>query len=219
MATIYLVRHGENPANLKREFSYKLLDYSLTPKGVQQAQQTAAYFKTLPSIDKIFSSPLKRAHETAEIIAEALELPVTVVEGFREINVGSLEGQEPTDEIWEFHDNIFRDWFDGRRESTFPDGEDHLTLTKRMHDGLLEVIGDDPDGRSIVVAHGGIFIATVDQICPECDQQMIRSVWMTNCAVAEIEAEIRDGVIVGDLVRWGDASHIAEEWREIQKKS
>ncbi len=38
--TLYVVRHGENPANLNREFSYKLIDYSLTPKGFRQAEDT-----------------------------------------------------------------------------------------------------------------------------------------------------------------------------------
>jgi broad specificity phosphatase PhoE len=40
-----LVRHGENPANLNNEFSYKLVDYSLILKGRLQAQQTAEYFR------------------------------------------------------------------------------------------------------------------------------------------------------------------------------
>ena len=58
--TIYLVRHGENTANITKEFSYKLVDYSLTAKGVQQAEQTAEYFKavsythlTLPTILRV----------------------------------------------------------------------------------------------------------------------------------------------------------------------
>ncbi|MGH2510245.1 MAG: histidine phosphatase family protein, partial [Ktedonobacteraceae bacterium] len=88
--TIHLVRHGENPANITHEFSYKLIDYPLTPKGVLQATQTAEFLKGTP-IDAIYSSPLKRAHETAHIIAAPHQLPVTVIEGFREVNVGELE--------------------------------------------------------------------------------------------------------------------------------
>ena len=58
--TIYLVRHGENLANITKEFSHRLVDYSLTPKGIIQAEQTAAYFRDF-HIDEIYSSPLKRA--------------------------------------------------------------------------------------------------------------------------------------------------------------
>ncbi len=82
MNTIYLIRHGENKANLTREFSCKKVDYPLTPKGIIQAQQTAEYFRD-KHIDEIYASPLKRARETAEIIAEALGLKVVVMEQFR----------------------------------------------------------------------------------------------------------------------------------------
>jgi len=57
---LYLVRHGENLANLTKEFSYRQVDYSLTPKRVLQAQQTAACF-TDKNIHEIYASPLKRA--------------------------------------------------------------------------------------------------------------------------------------------------------------
>ena len=60
MNTLYLVRHGENRANLTKQFSYKTVDYPLTPKGVLQAQQTAEFFQD-KQIDEIYASPLKRA--------------------------------------------------------------------------------------------------------------------------------------------------------------
>ena len=60
MNTIYLVRHGENRANLTKEFSYKVVDYSLTPKGALQAQQTAQFFQD-KQIHEVYTSPLKRA--------------------------------------------------------------------------------------------------------------------------------------------------------------
>ncbi|MFN8540716.1 MAG: histidine phosphatase family protein [Thermomicrobiales bacterium] len=78
--TLFVVRHGENPANINREFSYKLIDYSLTPEGVRQAEETAAFFRD-KDIHEVWSSPLKRAVETAEIIAAPHGLPVGLVEG------------------------------------------------------------------------------------------------------------------------------------------
>src|SRR5579859_2237058 len=164
MNTIYLVRHGENPANITHEFSHKLVDYSLTPKGILQAQQTAEYFKD-KEIDEIFASPLKRAKETAEIIAEPLGLPVTIVEHFREVNVGDFEGRPPTHENWQLHDSYFREWFTGNHEACFPGGENYLTLLKRMQMGLREVTSGKSDHKIVVVAHGGIFTATVGVIC------------------------------------------------------
>src|SRR5437588_12038201 len=92
---VYLVRHGENPANLTREFSHRRVDYSLTPRGIEQARQTAEFFRK-GRVDELYSSPLKRALETAQIIAGAVDRPITVVEEFRELNVGRLEDEPPT---------------------------------------------------------------------------------------------------------------------------
>ena len=60
MTHLYLIRHGENLANLTKEFSYRKVDYSLTPKGKLQAEQTA---RTLQDrgIAAVYSSPLRRA--------------------------------------------------------------------------------------------------------------------------------------------------------------
>ena len=49
---------------LQRSFSYKTVDYSLTEKGILQAEQTAAFLKN-KKIDYIYSSPLKRAYENS----------------------------------------------------------------------------------------------------------------------------------------------------------
>src|SRR5689334_11384024 len=131
MHTIYWVRHGENKANITKEFSYKYVDYSLTPKGIQQAQQTARFFRD-KNIQAMYTSPLKRAVETAEIIARVLHLDFTPIEEFREINVGSLEGQVPTPELWAFHNRILADWQNGRHDLMFPDGENYVMLIERM---------------------------------------------------------------------------------------
>ena len=69
MNTLYLIRHGENPANITKEFSHRLVDYSLTPKGVLQAQQTGEYFKN-KQIDAIYCSPLKRARTRSTMQAQ-----------------------------------------------------------------------------------------------------------------------------------------------------
>ena len=125
--TLYMVRHGENPANITKEFSYRHIDYSLTAKGVLQAEQTAAFFQSIP-LDAIYASPLKRASETAEIIARTHNLPVTLLEEFREVNVGDMEQRPPTEENWREHDRIMGQWFKGNLTVAFPGGENFLEL-------------------------------------------------------------------------------------------
>ena len=115
--TIYLIRHGENPANVNHEFSYKLVDYGLNAKGQLQAEQTATFFKD-HKLDALWSSPLKRSVETAEYIATATGLPLQIHEGFRELNVGDLEGHS-TPENWKLHDEIVLGWFGNAPERRF----------------------------------------------------------------------------------------------------
>lgn len=208
MTKLYLVRHGENKANITREFSHRLVDYPLTPRGILQAQQTAEYFSAL-SIRHIYASPLKRAGETAAIIAQPLGLEVRILEHFREINVGILE-QEPTAENWEIHDRIFYGWLEGQTEVTFPEGENYITLFSRMSAGLQEVIGHDPEGPHIIVGHGGIFRATIQDICRSMDVTLLK-LSTPNCAITEIDVQMQNGRPTGILQRWADNSHLSGE--------
>lgn len=209
--TVFLVRHGENPANLTGEFSYRRIDYSLNNTGRRQAQRTAAYFRE-QRIDAVYSSPLKRALETAQIIAQPLGLPVTVLEQFREVNVGTLEGRA-TQEDWALHDRIFEDWLvHDRAESTFPGGENLTQLVARVRDGLRMVVAGRDGQRLVVAAHGGILVASIRSLCPGVALADLEPLQIANCAITELELELEDGEIehVGVLRAWASCSHLGE---------
>lgn len=214
MNTIYLVRHAENPANLTKEFSYKKVDYSLTPKGVIQAQQTAEYFKD-KNIDAIYTSPLKRTRETAHIIGQSLGLEPIVMEHFREINVGSLEGQPPTEEVWAVHNRIIMSWFTGTPERPFPDGENYITLLERMRTGLQEVTRDRDNQNIVIVGHGGIFSATIKDICQNVDLRELLKKENHNCAITEIELDCTNDTVAGTLKCWASHSHMNGEAADL----
>lgn len=210
--TLYIIRHGENPANISRDFSYRLVDFPLTPKGVRQAEETAGFFRHR-TIHELFSSPLKRARETAEIIAAPLGLPVTLVEDFREINVGSLEGQPPTDENWALHDSIIADWRDGRHHVTFPEGEDFHTLRRRLRAGLVTILqdegGEPKHGRQIiVVAHGGTLTGLVRGLCLDPDLSQLDARPCRNCSISEFAAWLDGGQPVIRLEAWARCDHM-----------
>jgi broad specificity phosphatase PhoE len=220
--TLYLVRHGENPANLTREFSHRLVDYSLTPRGVEQATETAEHFARLP-IAAVYSSPLKRAFETAAIIAARLEQPVTVCEEFREVNVGDFEGQPPTDALWAEHDRIFEAWFAGARDLSFPGGENMHSLHERVRRGIGATV-EGRDGQQIViVCHGGLLLASVADLCPEVDVLPLVNLPIPNCAIVTMEMIAQpapDGPSLhGRLISWAATDHldVASTGRTIQK--
>jgi broad specificity phosphatase PhoE len=207
--TVYFVRHGQNPANVNREFSYKIVDYPLTELGVRQAEQTAVYFKGLP-IDAIYSSPLKRAKQTAEIIAAATGHAITIVEEFREINCGSFDGTPPTDEMWAHHDDILRRWRDGEHDISFPEGENYHTLVARARAGLDQVIAGQDGKQIVVVTHGGIVGATIKDVCRDLDLDLVWRVPNANCAITEIQVQKSDGETWGTLTRWAACDHLSD---------
>ncbi len=212
--TIYLVRHGENPANITHDFSYKKVDFSLTPKGILQAQQTGDYFKNR-NIHAIYTSPLKRTRETAAIIASPLHLPVTVMEQFREINVGDLEGMPPTRENWALHDRIVEAWFAGKHDVTFPGGEDYNTLLQRLRNGLSAITANKTGQNIVVVGHGGIFTRPIQDICPTVDVQEIIRNPNYNCSITEIELTTNGTNVVGVLKQWASYSHLYGEAADL----
>ena len=91
---IYFIRHGESEANVKKVFAGQKNNSLLTNKGREQAKATAEEMvKKELKIDKIYSSPLRRAYETAEIIAEELGFDaseIIIEERIIEYDMGSL---------------------------------------------------------------------------------------------------------------------------------
>lgn len=152
---LYLVRHGQTLANLERRYLGSL-DPELTEVGREQA---VALRMELPTeIDCIVVSPLKRARQTAAIIGYRNDLPLQVVDAFRERNVGVFEGltqaeaQERYPELW--RQNITRHWDIGP-----PGGEPIVNVVQRIHQGLIEVMGSPESKHPLLVAHG--FVAKV----------------------------------------------------------
>lgn len=208
MTTLYLVRHGENRANLTKEFSCRKVDYSLTPKGVLQAEQTARALQG-KDIAAVYSSPLRRAYETAQPLADALGLPVNIMEAFRELNVGDLEGQPPTAEAWELHNSVLDAWRRGELEMAFPGGENYLQMWQRVAAGLREVVERHPDEAIAIFAHGGVFSASVKALCRDIDLPAVLSRENHNCSISEIEAHLgADGKLHGELRYWAACDHM-----------
>lgn len=211
--TLYLVRHGENLANITREFSYRRVDYSLTPKGVLQAEQTADFFKA-SAIDAVYASPLKRARETAEIIARPHGLPVLLLEEFREVNVGNLELLPPDESAWELHNRVIRAWIQGHPTMRFPGGENFVELVERAQRGLLEVTRARCGQRIVVAAHGGILTGIVRTFCAQAGRGTSAES-MQNCAITEIELTTRDHeILAGSLRVWARATHLSGQAAE-----
>lgn len=103
---IYLVRHGQTDWNLEKK-TQGHTDISLNENGKEQAKLVSKVIKNY-KIDKIYSSDLLRAKETAEIINENFGLDIILDNRLREINYGDLEGvPRPTltQDVWDVFNN------------------------------------------------------------------------------------------------------------------
>jgi broad specificity phosphatase PhoE len=208
MNRIYFVRHGEGQDNVARKFSSTWMDHPLTERGRLQAKQTGEYLAGL-SVDGIFCSPMKRAHETAQIIARRLNMEPTVLEDLREINVGDLEGRDFNDENWGIYHAVTNQWYAGKPHASFPRGEDYVTVWERTRRAYLLVLRNREKDSFVIVGHGGIFIATLKELIPGLEISWLQNAVYYNCAITELEVEIVDGQLKGRIIRWSDHHYLS----------
>ncbi len=210
MSRVYFVRHGEGVDNVACQFSCKNLDRPLTERGRLQADQTGEYLAG-KHIDGIFCSPMKRAHETAGIIAARLNMELTVLEEFREVNVGELEGKDFNAETWSAYHHVVSEWFAGNAQAALPGGEDYVAMWGRMRRGLEQMLAGKTNCKLVLVGHAGIFTAALKDICPGLDLNWLKNVEYYNCAITELDIELVDGGLQGRLIDWANYGHLSEE--------
>ncbi len=177
MTVVYLVRHGENVANVTREMSHKLVDYDLTERGRLQAAQTAEFFRGKP-VDAVYASPLRRAQQTARAIADAHGLPVQTLEGLREINVGELEDPAAPytlAERWAKDNEVVAAWVAGRPETRYPGGENYLEAVERALAALEEALSGREGQTVVLVGHSGLYQSVLPVLSPEAHRPHLRT--------------------------------------------
>jgi 2,3-bisphosphoglycerate-dependent phosphoglycerate mutase len=150
VTTILLARHGETDWNRERRFQGHA-DPPLNEHGRAQARALAAQLAS-ERFDAIYASPLRRARETAEIVAGPLGLPVSTVHGLREVDLGSWSGLTRK-EVEKLFPDAFRRWRD--HGPGWEDGETYEQMGARVVTTLLELGHRHPRGRLLAVTHAG----------------------------------------------------------------
>ena len=202
--TAWYIRHGHNHANEIRQLSHKIVDYPLTGLGVAQATRLAERLARERVPAAIYASPLRRAAQTAEIIAAGAGGDVTIVEELRELDVGELDGRRD-DEAWAVYHRVLADWHAGIPGSAFPGGEDYHQMTARLAAALGNALRHPAGSRVLVVGHGGTIRAAIPAVCPGTPMPATD---LPNCGVAELALRpAADGVagvagVAGVLSHW-----------------
>jgi broad specificity phosphatase PhoE len=159
----YLVRHGESLSNAEERVQGQA-DVELSPLGRRQAEAVAAWSRTLDAgtVSEVWSSPLKRARDTAQCIADAIGLPVRVEDRLRELHAGIFQGHFWADLEARFPQEVAQ-WRSGAVEYQIPGGESRAELAARGHEALV-ALAARPVASMIVVAHGGLLTAALGSL-------------------------------------------------------
>lgn len=150
MTRIYLVRHGTTEWNQEEIFRGRV-DIKLNDTGRAEAQALANYFQPI-SLQAIYSSPLSRAWETAQAVAEGQKLEISLDPAFIDIDFGEWHGL-PLKEVKEKFPALYRAWREQPQAVTFPQGESLEQVRHRAWEGLQATIHKHLDQTILIVSH------------------------------------------------------------------
>jgi len=150
MATVILVRHGETEWN-RREIFRGRADVELNQRGREQAKALGVALEGR-SLDAVYSSPLSRAVETAEAIAEPHGMAVEIEDGFVDFDYGIWQGLAH-DEVRQRYPGVYQDWIDRPHTVRMDDGESLRMVRRRAMQALMNVVDRHRDETVVIVAH------------------------------------------------------------------
>ena len=189
---LYFVRHGESEANIRHVISNRESPFPLTPLGKQQALTLAEKLRDIP-FTAIFSSPIRRARETADVLSASFRIPYQVTEALREYDCGILE-EKSDEESWKLHREIAEDWTLHHNYQRRPDsGECFLDIQNRFLP-FIESLKHGSDEHILLIEHGGLYQLMLPLILSNIDHDFVRShgIDHTACVIAE---SLSDGFV------------------------
>lgn len=185
MLTLILVRHGESRANNEKFFAGQL-DVELSELGRKQADMTAKYVTEAYKIDKIYSSPLRRAYDTAKAIAERTGLDIITRDDLREINSGKWQGLH-FDELEEKYAERYGVWLHDIGNAKTPDGESVKELYDRAWSAIEAIAAENSAGVVAVSTHATPIRSIICRLRGYTAENMKNIPWGSNASIAVLE--------------------------------
>ena len=150
----YIFRHGETDENLAKRWQGNGVDVPLNTTGVYQAGVLAEKVSGL-GIEIIYSSPLKRAQQTANIVSSNLNVDVVIMDEFTEGCLGVCEGMLKDDIMVQYPD-IWKKWYADNIDMSvrWPKGESKQEMQNRMFKGITKLM-NIPQSVIGIASHSG----------------------------------------------------------------
>jgi len=150
---IFLIRHGETIWNTKKLIQGQL-DSPLTDSGIHQSNLLSQRMKKI-NPDIIYTSDLKRAVDTANIINQHIEKDIVEISGIRERHWGVFQGAN-WPKIKKFFPTQYKYYRNDSKNYMIPNGESYNQVTKRTMDSIVDIIENHKNQKIVIVTHGGI---------------------------------------------------------------
>ncbi|MDY6876132.1 MAG: histidine phosphatase family protein [Chloroflexota bacterium] len=161
MTRLFLIRHGRSVWNADHRIQGQA-DPPLDGVGREQASRLAERLREDAPIT-LYTSPLQRAQETAEIVGEALDVPVVPDERLREYDVGAITGLTWA-QVEEQYPEVARHWAEAAGGSVIPGEEGDVPFRERVVAGFGEIVSRHAEETVGVVAHGGTLGAYLNHL-------------------------------------------------------
>jgi alpha-ribazole phosphatase len=158
---LYLIRHGE----IEEAAAGRLIgqtDSGLSARGLEQAHELAEALANA-QLATVYSSDLKRARMTAEIISERTKCKVQQDPGWREINMGQWEGRSMRS-VYQEEQALVAQLFNDPASFAYPSGESFSTFIARIRKALEHLQLVHQDGELALVTHGGVCRAIIGTV-------------------------------------------------------
>ena len=186
---LVFVRHGESEANIQHVISNRDSRFGLTALGRRQVTRLAENLRELP-ITAMYSSPVLRARETAEILSQSFHLSYQVTEALREYDCGILE-EKSDPESWKLHREIADEWTLNHNYLRKPEGgECYLDIKERFIPFIEGFVNNGLHtlDHILFVSHGGLLQLMLPKIFTNIDHAFVRShgIGHTQCIIAEL---------------------------------
>jgi probable phosphoglycerate mutase len=202
MGLFYLLRHGETEWNAEHRICGRS-DVPLSEAGRRQARTLAVRLKSI-AFEGLYSSPLRRAIETANLISEVIGLEPVVDERLTELDYGEWEGKTLA-EVEKNYAGTFRAWDADPGEVAPPGGETGLEAQQRIVPFLDSLAERHPQGHVAAVSHKTVCRLAVCHILGMCASEYRRRLAMENAALSIIQSR-KDG---WQLITFNDTSHLS----------
>ena len=204
MTELILARHGETAWNVEKVFRGRA-DVNLNEVGVAQAELLGKYLSNW-ELEAIYSSPLRRALDTANMVARYQKIAIAIAEGLTDFNYGRWQSL-PEQEVRRLYPALLNEWHSNPHEVKMPRGESLEDIRRRaveVVDGILA----KHNGNVLLVSHRVVIKVLICHLLG-LDSSHFWSIRQDVCGITVFDYV--HGRFI--LTRHNDTSHL----RELQK--